>query len=102
MNREAIVNAAKCSIDEHGIFCVESPEFERLLGSAETEGRAWEIFFELLNEYVEAERDGSLVHTAVAKELGRKGGSVTSSAKRAAARDNGAKGGRPRNKVRVT
>ena len=48
LNRETIVNTAKCRMDEHGIFCVESPEFEMLLGAAETEGRAWEIFFELL------------------------------------------------------
>jgi len=101
LNRETIVNTAKCRMDEHGIFCVESPEFEMLLGAAETEGRAWEIFFELLDELLIEYKKGNLAgyQNTAARMLGRKGGAAKTKAKIAASRANGLRGGRPRKAV---
>jgi len=104
LNRIAIVDAAKCRQDEHGIYCVESPEFEMLLGAAETEGRAWEIFFELLDDLLNEYQLGHLAgytttpsrKQIAAKLLGSKGGQARTEAQQAARRANGAKGGRPR------
>jgi hypothetical protein len=96
--KESIVDTAKCHQDEHGIYCVESPKLDILLGAAETEGRAWQIFFELLDDLWREYQGGNLAvfQTTAAKMLGRKGGIARTKAKREAARANGAKGGRPR------
>lgn len=72
-----------------------------LLGAAESEGRAWEIFFELLDDLLDEYQKGNLAEyeLSAAKVLGRKGGIAKTEAKRSAARANGARGGRPRKAV---
>jgi hypothetical protein len=97
LNLEKIVDAAWCRRDEHGVYCVESPEFDMLLGAAETEGRAWQIFFELLDESLSEYKKGRLsgYDMSAARILGRKGGAAKTDAKKRASRENGKKGGRP-------
>lgn len=100
LNRAEIVKSAECTRSKDGIFCVESSLLDSLLGAASTEGEAWELFFSLLDDHMDAYSEGSLVgYQTAARTLGRKGGSVTSARKANTSRENGKKGGRPRKKL---
>ena len=102
MDKEAIKRTATCTNDEHGIYSVRSPLFDRLLGASDIEGEAWMRFYELLDEYYEAHLDGTLVeYKKAASVLGAKGRAVNSEAQRKAAVENGKKGGRPRTKIKA-
>jgi hypothetical protein len=103
LDKQKLIQTAKCERDEHGIYCVRSIEFDRLLGAAETEGEAWQLFFEFLEDTMAAYDEGVLVgferSRQAAQMLGRKGGVVKSDHKTATSRENGKKGGRPRKAV---
>jgi len=100
LDKQKIVRAAICKRGESS-FEVRSPEYDRVLGAAETEGEAWQLFFELLAEVCDAYHKNELVghERAAAQMLGRKGGAVRTRAKAKAAVENGKKGGRPRKKA---
>lgn len=62
MNKKAIADTALCRYDEkEGCYIVESPLFDRVIGIAETECEAYQIFHELLDETYVAYLEGKLV-----------------------------------------
>ena len=96
LNREQIVQGATCQ-KEDDIFAVTSTAFDNIVGAADTEGEAWQRFFEHLDDLFDAYHEGLLSgFEDPAKVLGRKGGQVKSAAKTLAAAENGKKGGRPK------
>jgi hypothetical protein len=96
LNRARIVEGASCQ-REDGIYAVTSSAFDNIIGAADTEGIAWQRFFEHLDDLFDAYHEGVLSgFEDPAKALGRKGGQVKSTAKALAAAENGKKGGRPK------
>lgn len=62
MNKSAIAKTALCRYkDDEGVFVVQSPIFDRVIGVGTTEIEAWQVFGEVLNETYVAYLEGSLV-----------------------------------------
>lgn len=47
--------------DDEGIFVVQSPMFERVIGVSDTQAEAWQLFEEVLDETYIAYLEGTLV-----------------------------------------
>lgn len=62
MNKKAIAKTALCKYkDDEGIFVVQSPMFERVIGVSDTQAEAWQLFEEVLDETYIAYLEGTLV-----------------------------------------
>lgn len=58
MDREQVVRTARCTIDKFGVYRVQSQLAERLEGVADSEGEAWQMFFDLLDVHAPRLDDG--------------------------------------------
>lgn len=62
MNKKAIALTALCRFKaDEGVFVVQSPIFDRVIGVGDTEEEAWQLFGELLDETYVAYLEGNLV-----------------------------------------
>jgi hypothetical protein len=61
MNKKGITKTAICRFDpKERCYIVQSPLFDRCIGAAKTEKQAWQIFYELLDEFYIAYLEGNL------------------------------------------
>jgi predicted RNase H-like HicB family nuclease len=65
MNRESIKKTAVCRYDdEEKCFIVSSPLYPTLIGAAETEEDAWDIFHDDLDDAYTSYLEGRMEHTS--------------------------------------
>ncbi len=65
MKKETILKTAVCRFQEdEGVFVVQSPLFDRVIGAETSEEQAWNIYHELLDEMWEAHLEGKLADHA--------------------------------------